>query len=291
MTASAQSAALMQIAVLLLFLSVGQADFLDGVHFQHMAKPDVIKFEAGQLQHALPPRMPRSSDMAHMAQDKVPHDKIVWLGSHLGHSEAIKVISDKRVADGQHRAAGLLRKGAGAASRVKFEDVPKALSGIAGDKAVTEMKRVVEGMHSGRSGGVAAALRGTTSQMAATVNQTSARFSEFLQSFGPRASVLLNRSGEALACKFSGDCASSSEAEVLGESELPLDPQDPETWSFWGFALFLIVALCAMSAGLLRFMYVAGRKGSILLSEAMVPLTEPSARQPAVRLSHDGLLG
>lgn len=259
---------------------------------EHIVKTGAIKLEAGQLQHTMRPKMLRPSDMAHIAHEKVSHGSIVRFGNHFDGSEAIKAISDKRVAEGgHHRAADLLRKGAGAASQVKFEDVPKALSGIAGDKAVMEMKRVVGGMQSSRPGGVAAALRGTTSQMAATVNQTSARFSAFLQSFGPRASVLLTRSGEAMACKFSGDCTSGSEAEALGESELPLDPADPETWSFWGFAVILLVALCALSVGFFRCMYVAGRKGSILLSEAMVPLTEQSARQPTVRLSHDGLLG
>merc|ERR1712060_809197 len=104
-----------------------------------------------------------------------------------------------------------MEKGAGVVARTKPEDLPSALSGVVGDKAASDVMKVVQGMHP-KGSAVAGALRGATSQMAVTVNQTSLRVSEFLRSFGPKASVLLSRSGEALACKFSGDCSSSDDA-------------------------------------------------------------------------------
>merc|ERR1719491_1389170 len=127
---------------------------------------------------------------------------------------------------------------------------------------------------------MAGVLRGATSQMAVTVNQTSQHFAEFLSGFGPKASAVLSRSGDALACKFSGDCGSSSDASA----ELPLDPTDPQNWAFWGFALFLVAAACLVCAVALRCMYATGRKGTMLLTEALIPLSDSSAREPALHM-------
>merc|ERR1740121_3609131 len=182
----------------------------------------------------------------------------------------------------QHEAAGVLKKGADAASRA---EVQKALK-----LAKNEMGKA---LHKSRSGGVAAALRGTTSRMAEPVNQTSLHVSQFLQSFGPKASTLLTHSGETLACKFSGDCSPTPD----GEDVVAFDPEDPQSWAFWGFALFLVFLISGMAAGILRCMYCSGRKvHAILLSEAMVPLTEasagPSAREPTIATRNtEGLLG
>jgi len=212
------------------------------------------------------------------AQEQLVHD--VQVGEGLRKGEEIKARAEEETARVQDKAAGLLKNAAEEASRANLEDIQGVVKGA--QQAVDALKQ----KHS--SGGVAAALRGTTSQLADTVNQTSLHVSHFLRSFGPKASVVLTRSGDAIACKLSGDCNPLPD----GEAVLPFDPEDPENWAFWGFAVFIVFALCGMSAGVLRCVYFAGRKGSVLLSEAMMPLTEPSAREPTIQLrSCDGLLG
>merc|ERR1719296_110344 len=190
------------------------------------------------------------------------------------------------------RASNLLEQG----KKVDVDAAAAELGRAAGQvhKQAESAVKSMQNQHS--SGGFASALRGGSAQMARAVNQSSIQFAGFLRSFGPRASAVVSGSGEALACKFSGDC--SSEVPADGDVVLPLDPADPESLAFWGFSLALLVAVCGLSFGAMRCAWAAGRKGSLLLSEAMVPLTEPSAREPAIQmrapssgLTHDGLLG
>jgi len=276
MAASAHAFALAQFAVLLLSALQARGDFLSGVNLGDATKLNPTKLNPIKLDPAnlpqLPPAIKSPVEVVRAAEGKLAEGSPEQLAE-----------------DAQSAAAGVLKKGAGAAESAKPEYLPAVLSGavVVGDqaaseakKAASEVKKVVDGLHPERSGGVAGALRGATSQMATSVNQTSLQVSAFLRSFGPKASAMLSSSGEALACKFSGDCSAS------GDGMVPFDPEDPESWALYGFALFLLLALCGSSAVVLRCMYVAGRKGTMLLSEALVPLTEASAREPTIQMSH-----
>jgi len=199
-----------------------------------------------------------------------------------------------KVADLPGQASDLLKQGAEATSEAKLGAVETELK-----KAAGQVNKVVDTMKQERpSGGLASAVRSGSSHLAVAVNQSSVQFAEFLRSYGPRASAVLTHSGEALACKFSGDCHPTR--PDVEEEVLPLDPEDLESWAFWGFTLFLLAAVCGVSFGAVKCAWAAGRKGSILLSDAMVPLTEPSAREPTMvqmrapaagGATHEGLLG
>jgi len=276
--------------MLLLSSFQARADFLSSVKLGVPTQVNPTKLNPFKPDPASLPQLPAAIkspvDAAWAAEGKLAEGSPEQLAEGLQKGEAIKVTAEQEMLDAQHKAAGLLKKGAGAVAGTKPEDLPSALSGAVGDKAANDVVKAVQGMHREPSA-VAGVLRGATSQMAVTVNQTSLQVSEFLRSFGPKASAMLSRSGEAVACKFSGDCSSTDDAV------LPFDPEDPESWALLGFALFLVLAVCGSSAVVLRCMYSAGRKGTILLSEALVPLTEPSAREPTIQMSsspQDGLL-
>jgi len=283
MASSAQSFALLQL-VLLLSAPGARGDFLSSVK---VVVPS--KFNPGQLKPVqlgparlpeleLPPAITSRIEVVQAAEGKIRTASREQLAEGLQQGGAIRTRTEEEMAAAQQHAAGVLKKGAAAAAQAKLEDVPSALSKVVGSQAINEAKKAVEAMHPERSAGVAGALRGASSQMADAVNQTSLHVSEFLSSFGPKASTMLSRSGEALACKFAGDCNPD------GDAVLPFDPEDPESWAIFGFAVFLLAALCGSSMVVLRCMYSAGRKGTILLADALVPLTQASAREPAIQM-------
>jgi len=292
MSPSLRSLTLAPVAALLLAVTGAQAGFLGGVKLENPIKVDPAKLnptkfrplpvDAGKFQHgavpvALPARLPDPVDAAQNAKDKVIGGAPLRV---VDHPELLKDKAQEATSGAQQAqtvAADLLKKGTDAASVVKVEDVSAV-----GERAANQAQKVVEAMHPERAEGVAGAMRGATSQMAVAVNQTSQRFAEFLNAFGPKASAVLSISGEAMACRFSGDCDSSSPSR---EAELPLDPTDPQDWLFWGFAFCLIVVACALCRVAFRCMYAAGRKGSVLLAEALIPLTESSAREPSLQLA------
>lgn len=280
MASSAQSFALLQL-VLMLSAPGARGDFLSGVKALGPSnfKPGQLKpvtLPAKMPEPKLPPAITSRAEVVQAARGKIRTASPEQLAEGLQQSGAIRTRTEQEVAAAQQHTAAVLKKGAAAAAQAKLEDVPTALSKVVGSQAVNEAKKVVEAMHPERPAGVAGALRGASSQMADAVNQTSLHASEFLRSFGPKASTMLSRSGEALACKFAGDCN--------GDGVLPFDPEDPESWAFFGFAVFLLVAICGSSMVVLRCMYSAGRKGTILLTDALVPLTEASAREPTIQM-------
>lgn len=267
MASSAQSFALLQL-VLLLSAPGARGDFLSGVKVlapsnfnPGQLKPVTLPAKMPELK--LPPAITNRAEVVQAAGGKIRTASPEQLAEGLQQGGAIRTRTEQEVAAAQQHAAAVLKKGAAAAAQAKLQ-------------AVNEAKKAVEAMHPERSAGVAGALRGASSQMADAVNQTSLHASEFLRSFGPKASTMLSRSGEALACKFAGDCN--------GDGVLPFDPEDPESWAFFGFAVFLLVAICGSSMVVLRCMYSAGRKGTILLTDALVPLTEAYAREPTIQM-------
>lgn len=286
MASSAWSFALLPLVVLL-SAPGARGDFLSSVK---VVAPS--NFNPGQLKPVnlgparlpeLPAAVTSRIEVVQAAEGKIRTASPEQLAESLQQQGgAIRTRSEEELAAAQHHAAAVLKKGTAAAAQAKLEDVPDALSKVVGSGAVNEAMKVVEGMHPERSAGVAGALRGASSQMADAVNQTSLQVSEFMRSFGPKASTMLSRSGEALACKLAGDC------NLDDDAALPFDPEDPESWAVFGFAVFLLVALCGSSMVVLRCMYSAGRKGTILLTDALVPLTEASAREPTIQMPNLG---
>jgi len=279
-----------------------QGGFLGGVKLENPTKIDPSKFHPAKfnpipvdkLQHvALPVTLPAQIvdpvEAARSAQEKLVGGAPLAAMDHpeqfvegLQKGGVIKDKAREATSGAQHAqyvAAGLASRGKDVASVVKIEDVTAA-----GEKVANQAKKMVAGMHPEGSEGVAGALRGATSQFAATVNQTSQQFAGFLNAFGPKASAVLSQSGDALACRFSGDCDSGSSGSEAS-AELPLDPTNPQDWAFWGFALCLIVAAGLVCTLALRCMYATGRKGTTLLTEALIPLAESSAREPSLHMA------
>lgn len=284
--------ALVQLTVLMMSGYGVRGDFL-GVKLPLPAKLNPIHADPSKLDKAKMPKFDlpspaklwerqRAVEKVKAVEQKLTSESPAHITEQL-HKGEEATKAKAAVIKGQ--ASGLLKQGAEATSTVNI------------GAATIELKKALDAVGSLKkqrsSGGFASVLRGGSSQMARAVNQSSMQFAGFLRSFGPRASAVVSRSGEALACKFSGDCSPAPDGDVV----LPLDPMDPESWAFWGFALFLILAVCGLTFGASRCAWAVGRKGSSLLSEAMVPLTEPSAREPAIQmapssgLTHEGLLG
>jgi len=262
----------------------------------HIRPPKLDQVEA------LKPAIAESVEVARVAQETISQGPPQVLSEGLQKGEEITTKAGEATAPAIRASAGLLQQGAGVASSVKLGDVNtearKAAqevkkASVQADQAFQDMQRAMNALKAQRSSsGMAGALRGASSFMATAVNSTSNRASQFLQSFGPKASAVVTRSGDALACKLSGDCRPQED-----DPSLPFDAEDPETWAFWCFTILLVVVFCATSAFALRCMCAAGRKGSAFLSEAMVPLaletSSSSARSPAFQMAssaQDGLL-
>lgn len=226
-------------------------------------KGDAIETKAveatASAQHAVASVFNKGAEAAHEKLEGVS------AGADLRKGEAIVAKAEEAVVDAEHVAGGLVKESTGAAA----------------NSAIKEAEDVVEGLHSGRRG-ADGAIRGVSSWMADAVNQTSLHFSEVLSSFSPKASAMLRRSGEAWACKLSGDCGQHDAA--------PFEIENPESWAVWVFALLLLLTVCATFTVVFGCTYAVVRKGKGLLSEALVPLTEASAREPTLQMSTQSVI-
>lgn len=206
------------------------------------------------------------------------------------HSEGLKVRSEDLKAQAEQGVTGLqqmtsaaLETGADLTSNAKPQDVQNAFNRAIGPGPGREAQQIVETLPTQSPSGFAAALSGATSRVAEAVNQTSSRAADALRSMGPRAAALLNRTGHEVAGHLSGHQASNARAgSLLPFDVMPMEAPEKSWAAFCGAVLLLIIAGCGAFVGHQRH-HTTGRKGPIMLSEALAPLAASHARTPVLQ--------
>lgn len=275
-------ASFLQSRVLFLLLASASGNFLGP-----------IKLDTSKL---APVSLPPATELAKVVQDQVAKASPEQIADQVAKASPEQIaegLKDTRsaeqgVANAQQATSAALEASASAVSKATSQDVQKALTDAAevaaGPATVSKVVDDFQGLPTQSPAGLADTLRGATAHVAQAVNRTSLRAAEVISSMGPRAAALLNRTGHEVAGRLSSQRSASSGELLPFDDLLPEEAAERSGLAFCGAALLLALASCGAFVGH-RWNRSAARKGPMMLSEALAPLAEASARAPSLQLA------